>query len=63
MKERVKGKPKERRVHDSDSSISPMSVTLLTKETVVIPMKSKEAIILVNDLLGNFSDQTGASFG
>ena len=63
MKERVKGKSKERRVHGSDSSIAPMSLTLLTKETVVIPMKSKEAIILVKDLLGNFSDQTGASFG
>jgi hypothetical protein len=63
MKERVKGKPKERRVRDTDSSITPMSLTLLTKETVVIPMKSSEDIILVKDLLGNFSDQTGASFG
>ena len=35
----------------------------ITKDPVVNPIKPREAIILLRDLLGNFSDQTGASFG
>jgi hypothetical protein len=42
---------------------SPMSLKPTTKEKVVFSMKPEEEIILLKDLLGNFSDQTGASFG
>jgi hypothetical protein len=30
---------------------------------ILHPIKSEREIILLRDLLGNFSDQTGASFG
>jgi hypothetical protein len=62
MKENVKVQT-ERKKPQYDPKASPMSLKPSTKEQVVFRMKPEEEIILLKDLLGNFSDQTGASFG
>ena len=62
MKESVEVQT-ERKKPKYDLKASPMSLKPITKESVVFRMKPEEEIILLKDLLGNFSDQTGASFG
>ena len=64
LREKVKNKIRGKNSYDSYSKTSPMSLTVLAKETLVVAMKkSGEDSIILQDLLGNFSDQTGATFG
>jgi hypothetical protein len=63
MKEKVKDQSKTTGSYDSDSNLTPISLTLFDKETLVVPMRAEEKSLILKDLLGNFSDQTGASFG
>ncbi|OGO19516.1 MAG: hypothetical protein A2Z14_08305 [Chloroflexi bacterium RBG_16_48_8] len=44
-------------------ALAPMISKPITKQPIVFSMKPEQERLLLKDLLGNFSDQTGASFG
>jgi hypothetical protein len=58
--------PKEKRkkkgtVHKFN--VTPPFMKSRAKEPIVYPMRPEEGKVLLEELLGNFSDQTGACFG
>ena len=57
-----KEKQKRKEINDDIREKLPI-VQSIPHETIVSSMKPEEEKMLVRELLGNFSDQTGACFG
>jgi hypothetical protein len=57
-----KEKQKKKETYD-DIREKPPIVQSIPHETIVSSMKPEEEKMLLKELLGNFSDQTGACFG